>query len=105
MRGLDKNFKTDGLPNSLFSGILYHSMERTLILCKPDCMRKNLAGEVVLRFQNAGLRLQAAKMIRLTDALLTEHYSHLTDKPFFPEIVNFMKSEPVLALILRVRMQ
>ncbi len=100
MRGLDKNFKTDGLPDSLFSGILYHSMERTLILCKPDCMRKNLAGEVVLRFQNAGLRLQAAKMIRLTDALLTEHYSHLTDKPFFPEIVNFMKSEPVLALIL-----
>jgi nucleoside-diphosphate kinase len=75
-------------------------MERTLILCKPDCMKKNLAGEVVRRFENAGLRLRAAKMLRLTDALLAEHYAHLADRPFFPEIVAFMKSEPVLALIL-----
>mgnify|MGYP005635897823 CR=1 FL=1 len=75
-------------------------MERTLILCKPDCMQKNLAGEVIGRFQKAGLRIQAAKVLRLTDALLSEHYSHLTDKPFFPEIVQFMKSAPVLALIL-----
>ena len=75
-------------------------MERTLILCKPDCMQKNLAGEVITRLQKAGLRIQAAKVLRLTDALLAEHYSHLTDKPFFPEIVTFMKSAPVLALIL-----
>ena len=76
-------------------------MERTLILCKPDCMQKNLAGEVIGRIQKAGLRIQAAKVLRLTDVLLAEHYSHLTDKPFFPEIVQFMKSEPVLALIMR----
>lgn len=75
-------------------------MERTLILCKPDCMKKNLAGEVINRFQKAGLGIQAAKVIRLTDAVLTEHYSHIKDKPFFPEIVTFMKSEPVLAVIL-----
>lgn len=75
-------------------------MERTLILCKPDCMKKNLAGEVINRFQKAGLGIQAAKVIRLTDAVLTEHYSHIKDKPFFPEIVTFMKSEPVLAIIL-----
>lgn len=76
-------------------------MERTLILCKPDCMEKNLAGEVLGRFQKAGLQLAAAKMLRLTPALLDEHYSHLTDKPFFPEIVRFMSSRPVLALILQ----
>ena len=76
-------------------------MERTLILCKPDCMQKNLAGEVIGRIQKAGLRIQAAKVLRLTDVLLAEHYSHLTDKPFFPEIVQFMKSEPVLALIMK----
>lgn len=75
-------------------------MERTLILCKPDCMEKNLAGDVLARFQNAGLQLVAAKMLRLTPALLDEHYSHLKDKPFFPEIVAFMSSRPVLALIL-----
>lgn len=75
-------------------------MERTLILCKPDCMEKNLAGEVLSRFQKAGLQLVAAKMLRLTPALLAEHYAHLKDKPFFPEIVDFMSSRPVLALIL-----
>lgn len=76
-------------------------MERTLILCKPDCMEKNLAGEVLARFQKAGLQLTAAKMLRLTPALLDEHYCHLKDKPFFPEIVSFMSSRPVLALILQ----
>jgi nucleoside-diphosphate kinase len=75
-------------------------MERTLILCKPDCMEKALAGEVISRFEKSGLRVTAAKMLRLTDALLAEHYSHLKDRPFFPEIVTFMKSRPVLALIL-----
>jgi len=75
-------------------------MERSLILCKPDCMEKNLAGEVIARFEKAGLRLVSAKMLRLTPALLDEHYAHLKDKPFFPEIVAFMASRPVLALIL-----
>jgi nucleoside-diphosphate kinase len=76
-------------------------MERTLILCKPDCMEKNLAGEVLRRFEAAGLKLVAAKSMRLTPAILAEHYAHLADKPFFPEIVTFMSSHPVLALILQ----
>jgi nucleoside-diphosphate kinase len=75
-------------------------MERTLILCKPDCMEKNLAGEVLRRFEAAGLQLVAAKSMRLTPAILAEHYAHLADKPFFPEIVAFMSARPVLALIL-----
>lgn len=76
-------------------------MERTLILCKPDCMEKNLAGQVIARFEKAGLNIVAAKMLRLTPALLDEHYSHIKDRPFFPEIVTFMSSRPVLALILQ----
>jgi len=75
-------------------------MERTLILCKPDCMEKNLAGEVIRRFEAAGLRLAAAKMMTLSPALLAEHYAHIASRPFFPEIVEFMSSRPVLALIL-----
>jgi len=76
-------------------------MERTLILCKPDCIEKNLSGEVLARFEKSGLQLVAAKMMRLTPALLAEHYAHLKDRPFFPEIVTFMSSQPVLALILK----
>jgi len=76
-------------------------MERTLILCKPDCIEKNLSGEVLSRLEKAGLRLVAAKSMRLTPALLAEHYAHIKDRPFFPEIVDFMSSLPVLALILK----
>jgi nucleoside-diphosphate kinase len=64
-------------------------------------MEKNLAGEVLRRLEAAGLRLSAAKMLRLDAKLLAEHYAHLTDRPFFPEIVEFMSSRPVLALILQ----
>ncbi len=63
-------------------------------------MEKNLAGEVLRRFEAAGLRLSAAKLIPVDDAVLTEHYSHLKDRPFFPEILGFMKERAVLALIL-----
>ena len=75
-------------------------MERTLILCKPDCVSRNLVGTVLDRFERAGLSIAATKMLRLTPALLTEHYSHLVDRPFFPEIVAFMQSQPVVAVIL-----
>ena len=76
-------------------------MERTLILCKPDCMEKNLAGEVINRLEKAGLKITAAKLIVLTDAVLTEHYAHIKDRPFFPEILSFMKSRPVLGLVFK----
>ena len=75
-------------------------MERTLILCKPDCVSRNLVGTVLDRFERAGLSIAATKMLRLTPTLLTEHYSHLADRPFFPEIVAFMQSQPVVAVIL-----
>ena len=63
-------------------------------------MEKGLAGEVIRRFESAGLRLTGAKLMRLNDTLLTEHYSHIADRPFFPEILTFMKARPVLALVL-----
>jgi len=75
-------------------------MEKTLIILKPDCMKANLAGAVLERFAKNNLRIVACKMMQLTEELLKDHYSHLADKPFFPEIVDFMSSTPVLALIL-----
>lgn len=75
-------------------------MEQTLIILKPDCMEKKLAGEVIGRFEKAGFALANAKMEQLGSSILREHYAHVADKPFYPEIEAFMSSRPVLILIL-----
>lgn len=72
--------------------------ETTLILCKPDCVTKNLVGSVLSRFEAAGFRLRGVKMMNLDESVLKEHYSHIADRPFFPEIVAFMQSSPVVAV-------
>ncbi len=75
-------------------------MERTLVLIKPDAISRGLAGTVLGRFEQKGLKIAGMKMIQLSDALLREHYSHLADKPFFPTIAEFMGRTPVIALCL-----
>lgn len=75
-------------------------MAMTCILLKPDCIQKNLSGEVISRFEKAGLRIRGCKMMNLSEAILREHYSHLAHLPFFPEILGFMQSSPVIALAL-----
>ena len=76
------------------------SLETTLILFKPDAIRKNLVGRVLARFEGAGLKIRGLKMLRLHDALLREHYAHIAAKPFFPEVQAFMQQSPVVALAL-----
>ena len=75
-------------------------MEKTLILLKPDCMEKKNAGEVIGRFEKAGFEIVDCKMMQLTPEICREHYAHVADRPFFPEIEGFMTSRPVMALIL-----
>jgi len=75
-------------------------MEKTLIILKPDCMAARKAGEVISRFEDAGFSIVAAKMARLDSSILREHYAHVADKPFFPEIEAFMSSRPVIFLVL-----
>ncbi len=75
-------------------------MEKTLILLKPDCLQNRVAGQVISRFEEKGYAISATRMIQLDDALLREHYAHVADLPFFPEIAQFMSSRPVLAMIL-----
>ena len=76
-------------------------MEETLVLLKPDCLEGRKCGEVLKRFEEAGFDLFGVKMMRLSDEILREHYAHLADKPFFPEIQGFMQSSPVVALAMR----
>ncbi len=75
-------------------------MQRTLILLKPDCLNKRVAGQVISRFEEKGYGIIASKMIQLDEPLLKEHYAHVADLPFFPDIASFMSSRPVLALVL-----
>ena len=74
--------------------------QTTLILLKPDCVSKNHCGEVLKRFEAEGFRIRGLKMIQLDEALLKEHYAHIAERPFFPEVVAFMKQTPVVALAL-----
>ena len=75
-------------------------MERTLILIKPDAIQRGLIGRIITRFEEKGLKIAGIKFLKLTDAILSEHYSHLADKPFFGGIKRFMQSTPVIAICL-----
>ncbi|KKU80936.1 MAG: Nucleoside-diphosphate kinase [Parcubacteria group bacterium GW2011_GWA1_47_8] len=74
--------------------------EQTLIIVKPDAIHRGLLGEITTRFERKGLKIIGIKMIQLEDALLEAHYAHIADKPFFIGIKNFMKSSPVVVMVL-----
>jgi nucleoside-diphosphate kinase len=74
--------------------------ETTLILVKPDAMNRGLAGEIVRRFEARGLALRAARLVRVDRDLAERHYDVHREKPFFPELVEFITSGPTLALVL-----
>lgn len=75
-------------------------MQRTLILLKPDAVSQKICGKVLSRFEEAGLKVCGMKMIHLQPSLLREHYAHVADKPFYPEVEEFMSSVPVIAMVL-----
>jgi len=74
------------------------AVERTLVLVKPDAVERLLAGEIVARLEQRGLRLRAAKLIRVDEELAQKHYAEHVDKPFFAGLVSFITSGPTLAL-------
>lgn len=75
-------------------------IQRTLILVKPDALQRDLVGEIVHRFERKGLKIIGMKMIQLQDAVLDTHYAHIVDKPFYPDVKQFMMSSPVIAMVL-----
>lgn len=74
-------------------------MERTLVLAKPDAMQRGLAGEIIGRLERRGLRLVGLKLMRITPALAQQHYAEHQGKPFFPGLVEYITSGPVVAAV------
>jgi nucleoside-diphosphate kinase len=75
-------------------------MERTLVLIKPDAVQRAIAGEILARWERRGLRIAALKMLQVTDAMAQKHYAEHEGKPFFPGLVRFITSGPIIAAVL-----
>ena len=76
------------------------AMERTLILLKPDCVERRLAGRVISRFEDKGFNIVAMKLMRISSELAGEHYAEHVDKPFYPGLEAFITGSPVVAMII-----
>ena len=74
-------------------------MERTLVLVKPDGVQRGLTGEVISRLERRGLRLIGMKFMQMTEELARRHYAEHTEKPFFPGLITYITSGPVVAMV------
>ena len=72
-------------------------MESSLVLIKPDAMKRELAGAILDRLQKAGMKLVGLKMLHLDEAMAQKHYAVHWDKPFFPDLVRYITSTPIVA--------
>lgn len=75
-------------------------IQRTYIMLKPDAYQRKLVGKIITRIEEKGWAITNMKMMMLDNRILEEHYAHLTDKPFFSELVAFMTSGPVVGMIV-----
>ena len=78
-------------------------MDRTLILVKPDAFARSLTGEIITRFERKGLRIVALGHMTVTRELAERHYAEHAEKPFFGELVAFITSGPIVAMVLEGR--
>ena len=76
------------------------AVERTLVLIKPDAVRRGLAGDILRRFEQRGLEIREARLLTVERALAEKHYAEHAEKPFYGELVDFITSGPTLALVL-----
>ena len=75
-------------------------MEETLVLIKPDGVKRHICGEILTRYERKGLQIKPMKLLQAPNELAEEHYAEHKDKPFFGELVDFITSGPVLAFVL-----
>jgi nucleoside-diphosphate kinase len=77
------------------------TMERSLVLVKPDAMQRNLGCTILSRFESKGLKLVALRMLHVDEALAKKHYAVHADKPFFAGLITFITSYPILAAVYK----
>lgn len=75
-------------------------MHRTFIMLKPDCVERHLCGEIITRFEHRGLNIVAIKKMKLSDEFAAIHYAAHKEKSFYQELVDFITSGPVVAMVL-----
>ena len=75
-------------------------MSRTLVLVKPDAFARGLTGEIISRFENKGLKIAALRKLDVTTEMAEEHYAEHSERPFFGELVEFITSGPIVAMVL-----
>lgn len=75
-------------------------VEKTYIMIKPDALKRGLVGDIISRIEHKGYKISNIKMMTLNTEILKEHYAHIADKPFFPDLLTYMTSGPVIAMIV-----
>lgn len=75
-------------------------MEKTFAMIKPDAVQRGLVGTIISRYEAKGLRIAAMKIMQVTDELARQHYAEHVNKPFFPGLLSYITSDPVVALVL-----
>ncbi|HIE48338.1 TPA: nucleoside-diphosphate kinase [Candidatus Bipolaricaulota bacterium] len=75
-------------------------MERTLVLLKPDAVQRRLVGRIISRFEDKGLKIVGMKLMQVTPELAERHYDEHREKPFFGELVSFITSSPIVAMVV-----
>jgi len=75
-------------------------MEKTLILIKPDGIQRGVVGEIIARFERKGLKIAGMKMLQMDEKFAKEHYAHLVDKPFYPDLEKFVTEHPLVAMVI-----
>ncbi|XP_074135915.1 nucleoside diphosphate kinase, mitochondrial [Sminthopsis crassicaudata] len=87
------------IPHRYNSGGLTRTQERTLVAVKPDGVQRRLVGDVIRRFERRGFKLVGMKLLQAPEKVLAEHYHDLKKKPFYPNLINYMSSGPVVAMV------
>jgi nucleoside-diphosphate kinase len=76
-------------------------VEKTLVLVKPDGVRRGVSGEIIARFEKRGLQIVALKLMQISRTMAEKHYAEHIGKPFFDSLVEFITSDPVVAMVVK----
>ena len=75
-------------------------MEKTFVMIKPDGIRRGLVGNIITRYEQKGLKITALKLMQVSEELAKKHFAEHVSKPFFPELIAYLTSGPVIAMVL-----